>query len=78
MLALGEGYQQVLGGGAVRLVNYSPHPALPGAGAMSGVNTSHNVVGHGYLGSQGARFAPYPQAQVQMPPGGARKYLRLK
>ena len=70
VLALGEGYQQVVGGGATRLVTYPQ-----GHGTLTGLaSTSHTLVGQGYPGSLAARAMPYPQPQVQMP-SGPRKYL---
>ena len=76
VLALGEGYQQVVGGGAVRLVTYpQSRGTLSGLGAMPGTSASHTLVGQGYLGSPATRAMPYPQPQVQMA-SGTRKYLR--
>ena len=73
LLALGEGYQQVVGGGAMRLVTY---PQVPGTltrvGAGPGGSVPHSLAGQGFLGTHPARVVPYPQPQVQMASGSSK------
>ena len=73
VLALGEGYQQVVGGGAMRLVTY-PQVAgtLTGVGAGPGSSAPHSLAGQGFLGTHAARVVPYPQPQVQMASGPSK------
>ena len=72
VLALGEGYQQIVGGGAIRLVTYPQ-----GHGTLTSLaSTSHTLVGQGYMSSPAARAMPYPQPQMQIASGPC-KYQSL-
>ena len=73
VLALGEGYQQVVGGGAMRLLTYPPQTVpAGGVGAVSG-GSFPPMVGLGLGAHSAARVVPYPQPQMQIPQG-TRKY----